>query len=399
MKNTWKGIKNILSLGNKNHSQITQIDYKGKSISSNPEIADAFNDFFTNVGPKLDELIPINKGHRNPKYYLKTQVPYSLLLSPTNPQEICDIINTLDDSKSTGTCTIPTRLIKVARAQISIPFSEICNLSFQEGISPEKNKIAKLIPIHKKGSIKDVNNYRPISLLPTFSKIMEKLVANRLNTYLELHNLIYPDQYGFRSGCSTTHSLISITENIKKTIEEKTFGCGVFIDLKKAFDTVSHDILLQKMEHYGIKDMALAWFKSYLTDRKQFVSLDGVDSNIKFISCGVPQGSVLGPLLFLLYINNLPNISKHLKFFFFADDTNIYYVANDLKNLEKKINKELQKLYEWLCVNRLTLNISKTNFIIFHAINKPKVPVTILINKIAIEETKYVKYLGILIIF
>ena len=110
----------------------------------------------------------------------------------------------------------------MARAQISIPFSEICNSSFQEGIFPEKNKITKLIPIHKKGSIKDVNNYRPISLLPTFSKIMEKLVANRLNTYLDLHNLIYPDQYDFRSGCSTTHSLISITENIKKTIEEKS---------------------------------------------------------------------------------------------------------------------------------------------------------------------------------
>ena len=112
----------------------------------------------------------------------------------------------------------------MARAQISIPFSEICNSSFQEGIFPEKNKIAKLIPVHKKGYIKDVNNYRPISFLPTFSKIMEKLVANRLNiTYLDLHNLIYPDQYGFRSGCSTTHSLINITENIKKTIEVKHF--------------------------------------------------------------------------------------------------------------------------------------------------------------------------------
>ena len=118
---------------------------------------------------------------------------------------------------------------------------------------------------------------------------------------------------------------------------------------------------------------------------------------MEFISCGVPQGSVLGPLPFLLYINDLPNIAKHLKFFLFADNTNIYYVANDLKNLEKKMNKELQKLYECLCINRLTLNISKTNFIIFHAINKPKVSVTILINKFAIEETKYVKYLGILI--
>ena len=139
--------------------------------------------------------------------------------------------------------------------------------------------------------------------------------------------------------------------------------------------------------------MALAWFKSYLTDRKQLVSLNGVESNMKLIYCGVPQGSVIGPLLFLLYINDLPNISKHLKFFLFADDTNIYYVANDLKNLEKKINKELQRQYEWLCINRLTLNISQINFMICHAINKPKVPVAILINKFSIEEAKYVKYL------
>ena len=118
--------------------------------------------------------------------------------------------------------------------------------------------------------------------------------------------------------------------------------------VKKAFDTVNHDILLLKLGHYGISDKALTWFKSYLTDRKQFVSLNGVESNMNIISCGVPQGSVLGSLLFLLYINDLPNISKHLKFFLFADDTNIYYVSNDLKNLEKKMNKELQKLYEWL---------------------------------------------------
>ena len=359
-------------------------------------MASAFNDFFTNVGPKLDELIPTNNSNRNPKYYLKTQIPRSFLLSPTNPHGISDIINNLKVSKSTGTCPIPTNLLKVARAYISVPFSDICNSSFEEVIFPDKNKIAKVIPSHKKGSTKDVNNYRPISLLSTFSKIMENLVAIRLNTYLDLRNIISPEQFGFRAGFSTTHSLISITETIKRTIEEK-YVCGVFIDLTKAFDTVNHDILLLKLEHYGINDKALTWFKSYLTDRNQFVSLNEVESNMNIISRRVPQGSVLGPLLFLLYINDLPNISKHLKFFLFADDTNIYYVSNDLKNREKKMNKELQKLYEWLCINRLTLNISKTNFIIFHAINKPKVPVTILINKCAIEETKHVKYLGVLI--
>ena len=145
--------------------------------------------------------------------------------------------------------------------------------SKKEGIFPDINKIAKVIPIHKKGPTNDVNNYRPISLLSTFSKIMEKLMAVRLNDFLQLHSIIYPNQFGFRAGCSTTHSLISIIETINKTIEQKKFGCGVFIDLKKAIDTVNHNILLQKLEHYGIRDNALLWFKSYLTDRKQYVSV------------------------------------------------------------------------------------------------------------------------------
>ena len=226
---------------------------------------------------------------------------------------------------------------------------------------------------------------------------MEKLMATRHTSYLDLHGIIYPKQFGFRAGYSTTHSLIDITENIRRTMEVKKYGCGVFIDLKKAFNTVNHDILLHKLEHYGIRESVLAWFKSYLSDREQYIHLNGVDSEMKGITCGVPQGSVLGPLLFLIYINDLPNISKKLKFYLFADDTNIYLESHDLQSLEKTMNKELEKLFEWLCINRLSLNISKTNFIIFCPANKRKTPVTILINKEAIDEVTHVKYLGILI--
>ena len=163
------------------------------------------------------------------------------------------------------------------------------------------------------------------------------------------------NQFGFRKN---------------KTIDDKRYGCGIFIDLRKAFDTVNHDILLRKLEHYGIRGKAQIWFRSYLTNRKQYVSLNSVPSELKQTTCGVPQGSCLGPLLFLVYINDLSNISEVLKFYLFADD-NIYYEAESIKKLETVTNKELRKLDTWLTVNRLSLNIAKTNFLIFHPYNKP----------------------------
>ena len=197
-------------------------------------------------------------------------------------------------------------------------------------------------------------------------------MVTSLNKFLELHSITYPNQYGFRAGFSATHSLISITETINKTIEAKKYGCGAFIDLKKAFDTVNHKLLLQTLEHYGFRGNALSWFEPYLTGRKQFVNLNGTGADVKPITCGVPQDSALGPTLFLRYINDLPNISDKLNVFLFADDTNIYLESSNLRLLEKNINKELEKLYDRLCINRLSLNISKTNFVIFHGTNKPK---------------------------
>ena len=192
--------------------------------------------------------------------------------------------------------------------------------------------------------------------------------------------------------------MIQITEKIKESIVKKKYGCGIFIDLHKAFDTVNHEILLKKLDHYGIRGTSLNWFESYLSNRKQYVFHNGESSILKNITCGVPQGSVLGPLLFLIYINDLPNISNILQFFLFADDTNIYYEADTPDELELIINKELKKLHNWLIVNRLSLNIDKTNFVMFHPYNKPlKQNITLKINKSAISEKDHVKYLGIII--
>ena len=196
----------------------------------------AFNVFFTKIGPVLDNEIP--RKPMDPKMYLKNKIPHSFLITPTTPQEVYGLIDELDDNKSSGPCSIPSKFLKLINGNISIPFSDICNTSFKEDVFPDKNKYAKVIPTHKRGSTKDVNNYRPISLLSIFSKIMEKLIVRRLNDFLELHSVIYPNQFGFRAGHSTTHSLINLVETINKTIDSRKYGCGIFIDLKKAFDTV-----------------------------------------------------------------------------------------------------------------------------------------------------------------
>ena len=226
-------------------------------------------------------------------------------------------------NKSAGPASIPVKLLKLIPDLIIIPLCNIINLSFVSGSFPDPLKIVKVIPIHKNGSTQDMNNYRPISLLSIFDKIMEKIMHERLYKFLELNNILYSKQFGFRKNNSTIDALIKITDKIRESVDKGKYGCGIFIDLRKAFDTVNHNILLLKMEHYGVRGPSLQWFRSYLSERKQYVYINGECSELKQISCGVPQGSVLGPLLFLIYINDLPNISKKLELYLFADDTNI----------------------------------------------------------------------------
>ena len=273
----------------------------------------------------------------------------------------------MKSGKAVGPYSIPIFLLKILCEHIAIPLCDIINNSFSSGVFPDMMKLAKVIPLYKKDSPEVASSYRPISLLSVFSKIFEKLMHSRLYKFFEKCDILHSLQFGFRSKHSTLHALISMTESIKKTIDDGVYGCGVFIDLQKAFDTVNHSILLKKLEHYGVRGTALSWFSSYLSERKQYVSLNGHTSNHLKILCGVPQGSVLGPLLFLIYINDIPNVSKLISFYLFADDTNIYYKSHDLVHLQKIMNRELKKVKKWLDSNRLSLNIGKTNFVIFHS--------------------------------
>ena len=218
----------------------------------------------------------------------------------------------------------------------------------------------------------------------------------RLYGYLESCNILYPLQFGFRQKCSTNHALIQITESIRNSIDNNEFGCGIFIDLKKAFDTVNHSIILSKLNHYGVRGKAYDWFHSYLSNREQFVCINGHNSDSLSITCGVPQGSILGPLLLLLYINDLPNTSKLFSFHLFADDTNIYCSHKNLNDLELILNQELHAVAEWIKSNRLALSILKTNFVLFHSKRlKPYTSLNLITDGVNIQQVSRVKYLGV----
>ena len=341
MKNLWTGIKEIINTKSKSSLQnISQLIVGGKTYSDPQQMANIFNNFFVDVPNQVCSEIPRTK--KSPLDYLKQRTTDSIFLQPIIYTEIEDIISSLQNGKSTGPFSIPIKVLKLLNPYISKQLAYIFNQSICSGIFPDRLKYAKVIPIHKKGPPTNPSNYRPISLLSVFSKILEKLMYKRLYAYLEKLNFFYPLQFGFREKHSTGHALISMTEEIRNTIDNGNYGCGVFIDLKKAFDTVNHSILLKKLEHYGIRGVALDWFCSYLSNRKQYVSVNGHISETLQIRCGVPQGSVLGPLLFLIYINDLPSVSKCLTFYLFADDTNIYFEASDLFTLQKVVNRELR---------------------------------------------------------
>ena len=201
-----------------------------------------------------------------------------------------------------------------------------------------------------------MNNYRPISVRPSFSKIIERLVHKRLYSYVTKFNILTPEQFGFQKNFSTYMAQIDLYDNISKAIDEKKYPIGIFIDLKKAFDTVDFNIPVQKLNHYGVHGLALKWFKNYLSNRRQYVSVNGIDSSWKTVTCGIPQESILGPLLFLLYNNDIVNCSQIIHFIIFADDTTLFFSGEDIATLIDTINCELKKLLCWFKANKLSLN-------------------------------------------
>ena len=222
-------------------------------------------------------------------------------------------------------------------------------------------------PVYKAGGSSALANYRPISVLPCFSKILEGIMYNRLFSYVSQEKKLYSKQFGFQSGYSTEHAILQLANQIHESLENNLYTSGVFTDLSKAFDTVNHSIILKKLEIYGIHGKNLEWFKSYLRNRKQYIQIDEKNkTDFLSVTCGVPQGSILGPLLFLLYVNGLPNGSKNLDPIIFANDTNLFFSNCDIPVLFATVNSELSKINLWFLANKVSLNVTKPKYSFFH---------------------------------
>lgn len=387
----WQNIKSVFGQTKKRET-ITLVNNEIET-RNNAEVSEIFNDFFSNVGQNLANNIPLSEIDplRNVR-----QLRETVFLRPSSENEVILLINNLNTKKSCGPDNIPASLLKYNAVSFANILSQVFNLIVQTGVYPDCLKIARVIPIFKSGDTLDCNNYRPISTLSVFNKILEKLLVTRLTDFLNVHKVLYDFQYGFRQGSSTQTAIIELVDDIVDAIDSGKLMGGLFLDLKKAFDTLNHEILLKKLECYGIRGVANTVIKSYLTNRRQFVQIEDDRSRLAPINVGVPQGSNIGPLLFILFINDLPRLGLNGKARLFADDTALFYPNKDVDTIITLMEKDLHTLNQYFNANLLSLNPMKTKYMIFRSFRKivpehdhPKLQQTI------IEKVFCFKYLGI----
>ena len=401
IKKHWTIIRNVTNKTNNKEEVTTGFYYLGNLIENDSENAQCMNEYLANIGKETNENV--GRPKNNAMYYLQKHCDKnqnSLLFSDVNAQDVTEACKKFTLKTSSDSSGFQQNIVLQDIDIIAPVIAHVINMSQETGVFPENGKLARVIPVYKnKGSKQLYENYRPVSLLPIFSKIIERLIYNKLFDFLVRYNIIFNSQYGFRTGHSTTHATLDFIKNIEDAIEKNEYAIGVFCDLSKAFDTLNHEILLSKLEYYGVTDTALLWFKSYLRNRKQYVEWNNCKSSTAPIETGVPQGSILGPLLFLLYINDLPSATK-LKCVMYADDTNLLIKGSNLEALAIDLNKELEIVNDFFKANQLKLNTKKTKIVLFQKKNNAKdvsTRIQIFLNSEKLEFEEEAKFLGITI--
>lgn len=367
-KKIWQTINSATASNTKSGRSAINIkfnDENGKQIYNNETKANHINSYFINIGEKMAGKI--DKSTENQAFIFEDEnIHPNLFLQPTTENEIISIISNLKNKSAPGPDGISSELIKCVHQHIVIPLVHLINLSFKTGDLPYQWKESVVTPVYKSGDTTNVCNYRPISVINNFAKIFEQCLKNRLIDFFDKFDVITDRQFGFRKNKSTEHAVLDLLYETISNLDSNKKCLAVFLDLAKAFDTVSHHILLERLEHVGVRGLALNIFKNYLKNRTQKVKIDNFLSESQTITMGVPQGTVLGPILFLVYINsmaNLKNFEGHLTSY--ADDTAMVFVADSWENVYSKAESSLYIAYQYLNISLLSLNVDKSKFLTF----------------------------------
>ena len=394
MKRTWNLLNNLIKGGTANNKvNICLTDVNGNRVTDPISVANKFNEFFSSIGEQINTNFPDQPdGHRE---YLSGNFIGSFFVSPVSPICIHKIIMSLKSKPCNISC-FPVFILKRISFVLSPILACLVNKSLLSGQFPQILKRTIVVPLHKGGAKDGVGNYRPISILPTYSKIYEKVMYIKLVNYFEVNCIFYEHQYGFRANKGTTQAMLNIVSDVYCSLDSGDLYFSMFLDLKKAFDSVSHDVLLSKLSHYGVRGTPLEWFRSYLTNRTQSVVIENVLSNDLEITCGVPQGSVLGGLLFLIFFNDFPNCTNFFKFTLFADDSTISlkFPRTSLHTIHNEINLNLSFITDWLQKNKILINPDKTKYTVFSYRDTYELG-PIKIDGVEIEFEKVVNFLGL----
>ncbi len=399
----WKTLNEITS--RKSSAPITCIEIDGTPHTDVNSIVEGLNSHFSSIGSKLAALIKSRFGIICLDSTLSSVNDTPNLLSSgftfenINEQFICRNLRALKTNKAIGLDRVSARLLKDSANVLAPVLTNIFNRSLASSTYPDIWKCGKVTALFKTGDRTDPNNYRPITVLPIVSKILEKAAHSQIYNYLQENKLLSSSQFGFRPKSSTEIALVNFTDSILENMDKGLITGVVSIDLTKAFDTVDHGILYSKLKVAGFADTSVDWIKSYLTHRTQITAIGNVYSTAKPVHIGVPQGSVLGPLLFIIYVNDVPLCIRHCNISLYADDTVIYLSCSDVSELEDKLNSDLTSLSRWLNVNLLTLNVTKCKSVVFGSQQKlAKVnQISLEINECQIDGEDSFKYLGVIL--